>query len=130
MLLTDERLRLGDDLAHLGLDPCQVVVAEVGTAGELEVVVEAVSDGRSDGIARSGPEPEHGLGHDVGGRVPQDVAPLVGLSRDDPHPGAVGQRLGQVDEGPVHLRCDRRRRQAPPDLRGEIGGRRAGGDAA
>ena len=76
MLLTDERLRLGDDRPHLGLDPCQVVLAEVGTAGELEVVVEAVSDGRADGVARSGPEPEHGLGHHVGGRVPKDVAAL------------------------------------------------------
>ena len=53
----------------VGLDALEVVVAEVGPAGQLEVVVEAVLDHRADGVVGPGPQPQDGLGQDVGGGV-------------------------------------------------------------
>ena len=93
VLFAHERLRLGDDRLHLSFDPFQVVLGEAGAFREIEVVVEAVRDGRTDGVARSGPEPEHGLGHDVCGRMAQYLAALVAVGGDDAHRGALGKGL-------------------------------------
>ena len=46
--------------------------------GQREVVVEAVLDGRPDGVLGPGDQVAHGLGHDVRRRVAEDVQP-VGL---------------------------------------------------
>ncbi len=57
---------------------CEVVVGEAA-AGLVEVVIEAVLDGRADGDLRPRKEPLHGVGHHVRGRVPDDSeAVLVG----------------------------------------------------
>ena len=40
-------------------------------AVEIDVVVEAVLDGRAEGQADAGEEPHDGPGHDVGARMPQ-----------------------------------------------------------
>ena len=89
MLLADEGLRLGDDLAHAGLDPAEVLVFETRVAGQLEVVVETIFDRRADRVAGAGPELEHGLGQYMGSRVAQDVTPLFGLTGDDAHHRSV-----------------------------------------
>ncbi len=47
-LVADERLLFLDDLAHARFDPRQIVFLEVLAARQLEVVVEAVFDGRAD----------------------------------------------------------------------------------
>jgi len=62
----------------------------VGTTGQLEVVVEAVLDGRPDGEPGAGPELEDGLGQDVGRRVTKDLPSLGAGAGDDGHLGAVG----------------------------------------
>ena len=62
VLVTQEGLILGDDLAHRGLDASEVLVAEAGAVRQLEVVVEAIFDDRSDGEEGARPESEHGLG--------------------------------------------------------------------
>ena len=75
-LVADERLVLGDDLAHAGLDPLEVVGAERAAVGQLEVVVEAVLDRRADGERGPREQVEHGLRQHVGRRVAERVAAL------------------------------------------------------
>ena len=65
MLLADELLVFGHDLAHGRFDAGKVVFAKAGATGQLEVVIEAVFDGRADGVARPGPEACDRLSHDV-----------------------------------------------------------------
>ncbi len=125
VLVALEGLVLLDDGPHLRLDPLQVVVAEVGAAGQLEVVVEAVLDDRADGVLGAGPEPAHGLGHDVGGGVPEDLAAGLGVLGHDGDRRPVGQRRLEVHLAPVDGGGDGRLGQAGPDGLGQLGGRRA-----
>ncbi len=81
VLLAHERLVLGDDLAHPGLDALEVRVGEVPAVRKLEVVVEAVGDRGADRVLRPGEEVEHRLGHQVRRRVAQDLPALVASSR-------------------------------------------------
>ena len=62
-----------------GVDALEVVVGERRPAGQLEVVVEAVLDGRAAGEGGAGPELEHRLGEHVGRRV-ADVTQRVGIT--------------------------------------------------
>ena len=126
--MADEGLVLLDDGPHFGLDPLQVVVAEVRPVRQLEVVVEAVLDHRADGVLRAGPQPAHRLGHDVGGRVPQHLAPGVGAVGDDRHLVALVQLRRQVDLAAVHDRDHGGLGQAGPDGRRQLAGRRALGE--
>ena len=70
VFVADERLVLGQDLPHGRFDAVEIIVAEVRPAGQLEVIVEAVLDHRTDGEVRARPQPQHGLGQDVGGGMP------------------------------------------------------------
>ena len=124
VLVADEGLVLGHDLAHGGLDALEVVVAEVDTAGELEVVVEAVLDDRADGVVGAGPQPEHGLGQHVGGRVAQHGPSGVGIGGDDRDQGAVGELGAQVDLDPVEGGGHGRLGQAGPDGLSQLQGGR------
>ena len=90
MLLANEGLFLGDDGPHPFFDAAQVVLAEVLPAWQLEVVVEAVVDGRPDGVPGTRPQVGDGLGQDVGGGVAQDITSRFGRVRDHRHPGALG----------------------------------------
>ena len=119
-LRADERLIRLDDLAHLGLDALEVVVAERLGVGQLEVVVEAVLDGGTDRELRAGEQPRHRLGHDVRGRVPKHVAPLGRGRRDDGDGRTVVQGDTQVGLGAVDDRSDRRLPQAGADGSGKI----------
>ena len=65
--LADELRARGYDAPHLLLDRGQVLGLD--GLGELEIVVEAVVDGRPDAELGAGVELEDGLGHHVGGRV-------------------------------------------------------------
>ena len=107
--------------------------AQVGLGdglGKLEVVVEAVLDGRADGVPGAREEADDRLRHDVGRGVALDVdgVGVVALERDDVEAVAVVQRRGRVDQqGDVRVggggdtardsglgqsRTDRRRRVA------------------
>jgi hypothetical protein len=84
-LVAHERLRLGQDLAHAGLDALEVLGVEgaglaVGPRRQLEVVVEAVLDGRADGEGGTGEQLQHRLGHDVGGGVADRVEPALDVA--------------------------------------------------
>jgi hypothetical protein len=89
VLVAHEGLVLGHDGPHLGLNAAQVVVAEMGAAGQGEVVVEPVLDHRADGVLRSRPQSQHGLRHHVGRRVPQHLPAGLRVSGDDGHLGPV-----------------------------------------
>jgi len=98
-----ERLVVLDDGAHFRLDAGEVVFRE-GTTTEIEVVVEAVLDGRTDRVLRPREEPRDCLGHDMGGRMSQDVATFVAVRSDDANSSPVGDggghvRLDVVDHG-------------------------------
>ena len=73
-----EPLPAADDALHLLLDALEVLGGE--RVLDVEVVVEAVGDGRADAELRLRVDPLHRLRQDVRGRVAQDVE-AVGLSR-------------------------------------------------
>ncbi len=89
-----EALALPDDLAHPGLDGLQVLGGE--RLGHVEVVVEAVVHRRPDAQLGLREQLLHGLGHDVRGGVPHDVAAVVAADVDRLHDVPVGHRPGQV----------------------------------
>ncbi len=70
-----ERQICGDLLAHLALDRLEVGGGQ--GAGQIEIVVEAVPDGRTNPQLCSREELHDGRGHKVGGRVPHGVEPVV-----------------------------------------------------
>ena len=99
-----EALALLDDLAHPGLDLLEVLRHERGL--DVEVVVEAVTDRRSDAELGVREQVLHRLRQHVGGRVPQDV---VAVGRVDGHAldgVPVGELVRQVAQGPVDPRGD------------------------
>ena len=83
VLLPAERLIVGDDLPHAVFDPGQIVLAEMGPTGQLEVVVEAVLDRRSNGVFGPRPEIGYGLGHHVRCRVTKNEPALRAVGGDD-----------------------------------------------
>ena len=122
-LVADERLVLGDDLAHPSLDPLEVVVAEVAAVGKLEVVVEAVLDRRTDRVPRTGIEIGDGLRQHVRRRVAQHLPTLGARGDDDLECGVALERRVEIDPFAVERGRqgilaeplpDRRRDVAPP----------------
>jgi len=75
-----EQLPVLDDLAHPLFQRRQVLGCE--RLGHVEVVVEAVGDGRSDSQFGLREKVLDGLGQHVCGRMPDDAAPLVGVGGD------------------------------------------------
>ncbi len=100
-LTADEWMVRGDALGHPALDR-----GEIGRGQrprQLEVVVEAVGDGRPDPELRAREQVENGLGHHVRGRVPHRVevrlCPGVEQLVRGPALGCLEQRL----VGVVHV---------------------------
>ena len=120
-LVALEGLVLGDDLAHAGLDALEVVVGERLAVGQVEVVVEAVLDGRADGERGPRVEAEHGLGEQVGGGVAERRQAPLGVGGDDLDRGAVGQGSGEVALVAVDDRDEGVLGQALADVGGQIG---------
>ena len=108
-----ERLRLGHDLAHAALDGGDVLGRERPL--DVEVVVEAVLDGGSDGELRHREEVLDRLGHHVGGGVPQHAESVIALLGDDLDRRSVGHDVVEIDQLAVDLAGDRGLRQARPD---------------
>ena len=99
--LADERLVGLDDLLHLLLDGAEGVGGDV--LGQQEVVEVAVIGCRTEGDLRAGEQLLHGLGHDMGAGMAQDVQCLGAFRRDDLDGGAIVGGGGQVDELAVDL---------------------------
>ncbi len=96
-LRAHERLVLLDDLAHTGLDGGEVAVGKRRSTGQLEVVVEAILDRRSDRELGAGEQLGHRLRHHVRRRVAQHVPAVLGVVGDDRHTVAVFERSAEVD---------------------------------
>jgi hypothetical protein len=132
-LVPDEGLLLLDDLPHSGLDAREVVLLEVlaaafGVGRKLEVVVEAVLDGRPDSERGSGVQVEHGLGQDMGRRVPDRVEPAVRGCSHDGDLVAVFERPDEIALDAVDAGDHRRLAQARADRGSQIARGRPGGD--
>jgi hypothetical protein len=119
-LVAQEGLALPDDLAHLGVQALEVLGGEGAPVGQLEVVVEAVLDGRPDGEGGTGEQLEHGLGEHVRGRVPDRVAAPLAVRGDDRHGVAVPQGGDEIAFLAVDLGDHRGLGEAPADARGEV----------
>ena len=121
-LLAHERLIGVDELAHAVLDLREVGLGD--RTRQLEVVVEAVLDGRADRVSGAGPQVAHGLRQHVRRRMPQDVE-TVGVGRQDRLHLPVGHRHERkIDELAVHPGRDGLGRQHGTDRLpfGEFGG--------
>ncbi len=127
MFLADERLVLLDQFPHPGVDPFEVRVVEVGAAGEFEVVVEAVGDGRTDRVLGSRKQIEHGLREEVRGRVPQDLPTLAGCTGDDRDRGVRVDRPVQIDQVAVEGDRECGLGETPADARSNLTTRGSGG---
>jgi len=99
----DETLTLLDDRLHLLLDGLEVVGAE---RGGLEVVVEAVDDGRADAELGLGEDLLQSLGGDVRCGVPDDGQAFVRRHQDGADLVAVVDKGGQIDGGSVDCHGD------------------------
>ncbi len=95
-LEASDRFVLGDNLGHLLLDARQVRVRD--RLRQEEVVVEAVLDGRPDGVLGARPEAQDRLGERVAGRVADDVEAFGAGRRDDGDLVALVEWGVQIDE--------------------------------
>ncbi len=102
-----ELLALLDDLAHPRLDLLEVLGHERHL--DVEVVVEAVGDRRTDAEPGVGEDFLHGLGHDMRGRVAQDVAAVLGIDLDSFDDITVGKLVRKVLQLGADPRRDDRR---------------------
>ena len=114
------------DLPHLLLDLFEVVRGERG--GAVEIVVEAVLDGRADAELGFGIEFEHGGGQQVGGGVAVDLERLGVPGGEDLERGVLLDGASEVEHLAVDLGRDGRVRQAGADASGDIDGTRLGRD--
>ena len=117
--LADEGLVGLDDLLHLLLDGAEVVGGDV--LGQQEVVEVAVIGCRAEGDLRAGEQLLHGLGHDMGAGMAQDMQRLGAFRRDDLDGGAIVDGGGQVDELAVDLTGKRGLRKARADGSRHVG---------
>ncbi len=109
-----------DDLLHRGLEGGEVVGGERGV--DVEVVVEAVGDGRADAELRVGSQLLHGLGEDVGGGVADDAAAVLGVGGDGLDVDVYGRGPREVAQCAVGADDDHRLRPARREARGAYGG--------
>ena len=80
-LVAHERVVGLDRGPHAGGDRLEVVGRQ--RPGQLEVVVEAVADGRPDAQARVGEDPQHRLRHDVRRRVAHRIKGVAGVGVEE-----------------------------------------------
>src|SRR5262249_54145821 len=89
------------------LDAREVLLAD--QRGRVDVVVEAVLDGRAEGELHSGKQPHDGAGHDVGAAMAKDVEGLAVLLGED----LEGEFVPLTPPAPLSHRGERGERLAP-----------------
>ena len=99
------------DLLHLGLDCRKVLLGDLLALGQVDVVVEAVVGCGAVGEVSLGVQALHGLRHDVGGAVTDDVGDLVRRALvdvtvvvQDLHGNTSLRELSNQEKSP-HTRC-------------------------
>ena len=100
-----KRQILSDDLPHPLFDVLQVIGSE--RLRLVKIVIKSVFDGGTDGDLDIGIERFDGLGHDVGGRMAENIQSLSGIGADKTNVGVIRGRSIQIDEFPVHIRRHR-----------------------
>ena len=115
-----ERQVLLDDLLHLGLDLHEIVRGE--RLLKVDVIVEAVFNGRADGEFRAGIQSPDSLGHDVGGGVPVGVLAFGGVEGQNFEGAVLCQRRAQIRGLPVNFAGTGGLVQARADGFGDFGG--------
>ena len=123
-LLAHERILLRHHLAHLGLELLEVLGRE--GRRDLEVVVEAVVDGRAEADLRVGAQPSHRRGEDVRGRVAQHRERVGIALGEDAERAAAPQRRHEILDLAVHRDGDRGHEQPLADRAHDVGRERAG----
>lgn len=114
-LAADERLFLTGQLHHLGFDFRKVGFGD--RHGRVDIVVEAVLDGRADAELHTGVHIGEGGGQKMGRGMAHELEALVALGGDDGHGIAVGDDGVQVDGGVVDDAGQRRRGRPRADGR-------------
>ena len=118
-----ERLGILGDAGHLDLDGREVVLREI-PAGNDDVIVEPVGGRRPERQPDAREQPHDGAGHDVGGRMPQDVERLAVLRGEDLQVDGrlvtILERPVEVNDPPLGGRRDRRVGQPLADPLGDL----------
>ena len=112
--------RLGD-LGHARLDGGEVVRRDGRPLGQLDVVVEAVLDGRADAELHAGIQIGESGGQEMGRGMAHELEALVALGGDDGHGIAVGDDGVQIDGGVVDDAGQRRAGEPSADGGGHVG---------
>jgi len=116
-----------DDALHLLGDRGQVFGRE--SVRHVEVVLELLAVvGATDVDLGSGPQPLHGIGHHVFGRVSDHFGAFRIAAGDQTQRAAARQRRAQVEPLAVELRSKRGLRETGTDLRSDIERSTARGD--
>ena len=89
-----------DGLAHFGFDGFEIVF---GNRLHVDVVVKPVLDRRADGQLGLGVQVQDGLGHDMGGAVPQDIHRFGVPGGDQADAGVLADFAAQVHHRAVQL---------------------------
>ena len=121
-----ERLVCGDQSLHLRGELGQVVLPH--RPREIEVVVEAVLDRRTDGHLGARKEPGGGLGQNVRRRVADHVQTFARRGGKDAHLVALGERDTEIDDSVSHAGGYGRFGQPRPNRGRDIGRRGPVGD--
>ena len=122
-LFADERILLGRDLPHLVLEPGEILGGE--RLGDLEVVVEAFVDGRTEADLRVGAKASHGRGQHVRRGMPEHAQRCRVAVGEHAERAAGAQRRGEVLNLPVDFHGDGRLEQPLTDRADDVGGKRA-----
>ena len=113
------------DFVHALLDGLQLLGRE--GLRDLEIVVEAVVDGRSEADSGTRHQLADGGGENMRGRVAQDAERLRIALGEQPDPGPVAERAGEVHHFAVRHGGEGGAGESRPDPGGQIGGRGSGG---
>ena len=92
---------LFDDLLHLRLDLLQILCGKWSLP--IQVIVESIGNGRTDGKLGLRIEPLYRLGHDVGGGVPIGVLALCRVEGEDLQGAVLLDGGAQIADLPVNL---------------------------
>ncbi len=127
-LLADDGVVLGDDPLHLGLDLLEVFGRE--RPARVEVVIEAVLDGRADADLHAREEALDGVRAEVRRGVAVQLERVRVLRRDDLEGAGRPERAGKVENLAGELHGQRVLGEAGPDRLGHGTARRARRDFA
>ena len=121
-LLANERKLLGDDLPHLGLERLEIFRSE--RLIDLEIVVEAVLDGRAEADLRVRTEPAHRRGQDVRARMTQHASDSRVPLGEYAKRSTAAKRRAEIEHFAIDADRDRRLQQSLADGRDDITGQR------